>query len=439
MPQRIRAALVTALITRPSLTRTRWLQCMACAVMALAWFRGASLLIPERLTDEALARAGAATEAHRGSIASEAGIGLATLEIIVGRNDTLDRIFRRAELSLADLASMRSLPSMRGQLDRLYPGETLKLLRRGAEFVGLERQISDSETLHVTRDEAGFAARVTERPLERRLRTARAVIDSSLFEAAAAASIRDATALAIADIFRYDIDFVLDIHPGDEFTVSYEQLWRDGAYVKDGAVLAVRFTSGGREYRAVRFTGPDGVAGYFTPDGRSLRRSFLRAPLEFTRVSSGFNSARYHPILNLIRAHQGVDYAAPIGTPVRAAGEGRVLFVGVRGGYGNLVELAHPGGVTTVYGHLSRFASGLRAGQHVAQGSLIAYVGMTGLATGPHLHYEYRVNGVYKNPQTVKLPDAAPIAPELRAAFLRDTGPLLAALEPISHQAVAAR
>ncbi len=423
----------------PSLTRTRWLQCMACAVMALAWFRGASLLAPERLTDEALARAGLAAsrvaEADRGA----PGMGLATLEIIVGRNDTLDRIFRRAELNVADLASLRSLPSLKGQLDRLYPGETLKLLRRGAEFVGLERQISDSETLHVTRGEAGFAARVTERPLERRVRTARAVIDSSLFEAAASASIRDATALAIADIFRYDIDFVLDIHPGDEFTVTYEQLWRDGAYVKDGAVLAVRFASGGREYRAVRFTGADGVAGYYTPDGRSLRRSFLRAPLEFTRVSSGFNSARYHPILNLIRAHQGVDYAAPIGTPVRAAGEGRVLFVGVRGGYGNLVELGHPGGVTTVYGHLSRFASGLRAGQHVAQGSLIAYVGMTGLATGPHLHYEYRVNGVFKNPQTVKLPDAAPIAPELRAAFLHDTAPLLAALEPISERAVASR
>ncbi len=423
----------------PSLTRTRWLQCMACAVMALAWFRGASLLAPERLTDEALARAGLAASRVAAADRAAPGVGLATIEIIVGRNDTLDRIFRRAELNLADLASLRSLPNLRGQLDRLYPGETLKLLRRGAAFMGLERQISDSETLHVTRNDDGFAARVTQRPLEHRVRTARAVIDSSLFEAAAGASIRDSTALAVADIFRYDVDFVLDIRPGDEFTVTYEQLWRDGSYVKDGAVLAARFVNGGHTYEAVRFVGPDGVAGYYTPDGRSLRRSFLRAPLEFTRVSSGFNSARLHPILNTIRAHKGIDYAAPIGTPVRAAGDGRVLFVGVRGGYGNLVELGHSGGVTTVYGHLSRFANGLKVGQHVTQGTLIAYVGMTGLATGPHLHYEYRVNGVFQNPQTVKLPNATPIAPELRAQFLTATAPLLAALQPISGQALVSR
>lgn len=435
MQQLIRAALHMS----PSLTRTRWLQCMACAVMALAWFRGADLLAPERLTDEALALAGESSAAAAESDRAKAGLGLATIEIIVGRHDTLDRIFRRAELNLADLATLRSLPNLRGQLDRLYPGETLKLLRRGAEFAGLERQISDSETLHVTRNDDGFAARVTERPLERRVRTARAVIESSLFEAAAAASIRDSTALAIADIFRYDIDFVLNLRPGDEFTVTYEQLWRDGAYVKDGAVLAARFVNAGHSYEAVRFVGPDGVAGYYTPDGRSLRRSFLRAPLEFTRVSSGFNSARLHPILNTIRAHKGVDYAAPIGTPVRAAGDGKVLFAGVRGGYGNLVELGHSGGVTTVYGHLSRFAAGLRVGQHVAQGTLIAYVGMTGLATGPHLHYEYRVNGVFQNPQTVKLPNATPISPELRAAFFRSTAPLLAALQPISGQALVSR
>jgi murein DD-endopeptidase MepM/ murein hydrolase activator NlpD len=412
---------------------------MACAVMALAWFRGESLLAPERLTDEALARAGLAASRVAEADRVAPGVGLATIEIIVGRNDTLDRIFRRAELNLADLASLRSLPNLRGQLDRLYPGETLKLLRRGAAFMGLERQISDSETLHVTRNDDGFAARVTQRPLEHRVRTARAVIDSSLFEAAAAASIRDSTALAIADIFRYDVDFVLDLRPGDEFTVTYEQLWRDGRYVKDGAVPAARFVNGGHAYEAVRFVGPDGIAGYYTPDGRSLRRSFLRAPLEFTRVSSGFNSARLHPILNTIRAHKGIDYAAPVGTPVRAAGDGRVLFVGVRGGYGNLVELGHSGGVTTVYGHLSRFASGLKVGQHVTQGTLIAYVGMTGLATGPHLHYEYRLNGVFQNPQTVKLPNATPIAPELRAQFLTTTAPLLAALQPISGQALVSR
>jgi murein DD-endopeptidase MepM/ murein hydrolase activator NlpD len=212
--------------------------------------------------------------------------------------------------------------------------------------------------------------------------------------------------------------------------VTYEEIWRDGAYVKDGPILAAEFVNQGREYRAVRYTDPDGAAHYYTPDGRSMHKAFLRAPVEFTRVSSRFNSARYHPILHRIRAHHGIDYAAPTGTPVKAAGDGRIRFAGVMGGYGNLVEIEHSRSVVTVYGHLSRFAQGTRVGAHVTQGTVIAYVGMTGLATGPHLHYEYRVNGVFKNPQTVNLPEAAPIDPRWREDFLLASAPLLAALEP---------
>ena len=179
----------------------------------------------------------------------------------------------------------------------------------------------------------------------------------------------------------------------------------------------------------MRYVDPDGNAHYYTPDGRSMHKAFLRAPLEFSRVSSGFNSARKHPILNLIRAHKGVDYAAPIGTPVRAAGDGRIAYAGPKGGYGNVVEIDHSRSIVTVYGHLSRFAKGTRVGQHVTQGTVIAYVGMTGLATGPHLHYEYRVNGVFKNPQTVSLSDAESIDARLRDDFQTRTAPLLAALE----------
>jgi len=160
-----------------------------------------------------------------------------------------------------------------------------------------------------------------------------------------------------------------------------------------------------------------------------MHKAFLRAPLEFSRVSSGFNSARMHPILNRIRAHKGVDYAAPTGTPVRAAGDGVIRFAGVMGGYGNLIEIEHTHSITTVYGHLSRFAHGMRAGTHVSQGTVIAYVGMTGLATGPHLHYEYRVNGVFKNPQTVLLPAAAPIAAGYLADFRAHADPLLSSLD----------
>ncbi len=249
----------------------------------------------------------------------------------------------------------------------------------------------------------------------------------------------DSTTLALADLFAWDIDFVNDIQPGDTFTVTYEEIYDHGKYVEDGPILAARFVNDGHQYLAVRYVSPDGHAGYYTPDGRSLRKAFLRAPLEFTRVSSPFSLHRRHPILNLIRAHKGVDYAAPIGTPVRAAGDGRVIFAGRKGGYGNVVELDHAHGIMTVYGHLSRFARGLRVGEHVAQGAVIAYVGMTGLATGPHLHYEFRVNGVYKNPQTVSLPDAVPIDAALRADFLAQTGPLLGSLYPPEGPALVSR
>ncbi|HXY96802.1 MAG TPA: peptidoglycan DD-metalloendopeptidase family protein, partial [Steroidobacteraceae bacterium] len=298
----------------------------------------------------------------------------------------------------------------------------------GALF-GLQRRLNDAQTLQVTRAGDGLKADVVDNPLEIRTRTVGGRIYSSLFEAVEDAGAHDQTAVALADIFGWDIDFVLDVRPGDSFVVTYQQLWRDGQYLKDGPVLAASFVNQGREYRAVRYTDPVGNASYYAPDGRSMRKAFLRAPLEFSRVSSGFNSARMHPILNRIRAHKGVDYAAPVGTPVRAAGDGVIRFAGVMGGYGNLIEIQHTHSITTVYGHLSRFARGMRPGTHVTQGAVIAYVGMTGLATGPHLHYEYRVNGVFKNPQTVVLPSAAPIDPALSADFRAHTEPLLRSLD----------
>jgi murein DD-endopeptidase MepM/ murein hydrolase activator NlpD len=364
---------------------------------------------------------------------------LSTIRVIVTRNDTLDHIFRRLALSLSDLASLRNLPGIRAHLDRLRPGETLTLTSKSGSLVGLERRLNIDQTLKVDRAPAGFTANVLQNPLATRTRTISGRIDSSLFESVTAAGGHDPTALALADIFGYDIDFVLDIRPGDSFTVTYTEVLQDGKYLQDGPILAARFTNQGKEYLAVRYVGPAGTADYYSPQGASLHKAFLRAPLEFTRISSPFDLHRMHPILNTIRAHKGVDYAAPIGTPVRAAGEGRVLFAGVRGGYGNLVELDHSRGITTVYGHLSRFAHGLRAGQHVSQGEVIAYVGMTGLATGPHLHYEYRVNGVFKNPQTVKFPEALPIDGPLRADFLAKSAPLLASLDPLPSPTLVSR
>src|SRR5256885_393635 len=361
---------------------------------------------------------------------AEAQLALSTIDVIVTRNDPLDRIFRRLKLNVADLASLRSLPGLHARLDSLRPGEALRFTHKDGLLFGLERRLSEGQTLKVSREPSGLKADVLQNPLELRSRTVRGRIEHSLFEAVAAAGANDQTAVELADIFGWDIDFVLDVRPGDAFVVTYDEIWRDGAYLKDGPVEAAAFVNQGREFRAVRYTDPEGGSNYYTPDGRSLHRAFLRAPVDFTRVSSHFNSARRHPILNRIRAHQGVDYAAPMGTPVRAAGDGRIRFAGRKSGYGNLVEIEHTRSIVTVYGHLSRFAPGTRVGTHVTQGTVIAYVGMTGLATGPHLHYEYRVDGVFKNPQTVALPTAAPIDARWQADFLTRSAPLLASLNP---------
>jgi murein DD-endopeptidase MepM/ murein hydrolase activator NlpD len=240
-------------------------------------------------------------------------------------------------------------------------------------------------------------------------------------------------ALELANIFAWDIDFVLDIREGDSFTVVYNQVFQDGRFLHDGDILAAEFVNDGKVFRAVRYVSPAGPAGYYTPQGLPLRKAFLRTPVEFTRISSRFNPRRHHPILNLIRGHMGTDYAAPVGTPVRAASDGRVSFKGRKGGYGNALMLAHTRGVSTLYGHLSRYAKSLRNGDRVRQGQVIAYVGMTGLATGPHLHYEYLMNGVHKDPEKVQLPAAEPLNAESLQTFQAQCAPLLERLsQPIS-------
>jgi murein DD-endopeptidase MepM/ murein hydrolase activator NlpD len=373
------------------------------------------------------------------AVAHEASLGFSTIEVVVSRNDTMDRLFRRFELNLGDLATLRNLPELRSQVDRLKPGELLRFMHRGGELVGLERKLSDSETLKVTRDENGFSSDVLENPLEVRTRTASATIQNSLFQAASGANLSDRVAFDLAEIFQYDIDFVLDIQPGDRFTVVFEEVFQDGEPLRIGNILAAKFVNAGREYRAVRYLDMEGRGQYFSPDGRSLRKAFIRAPVQFSRISSRFNPSRRHPVLNRIRAHRGVDYAAPVGTPVRAAGEGRVRFVGRKGGYGNLVELEHGSGVITVYGHLSRFATRLHRGQRVELAQVIGYVGKTGLATGPHLHYEYRIRGVHKNPQTVPLPDAEPIPVAERDRFLVATADMVNMLDLPAGPALVAR
>jgi murein DD-endopeptidase MepM/ murein hydrolase activator NlpD len=361
-----------------------------------------------------------------------------TIEVIVGRNDTLDSIFRRMALDKSDLAAIRNLPGVRQSLDFLKPGDAVKLTQKDGEIKELSRKVSETQTLKVVRDDAGFEAKIINDPVETRIRTATATIDASLFQAAEAANISDSVALKLANAFAWDIDFVLDIRDGDRFTAVYEQIFQDGKYLRDGELLAAEFLNNGKVYRAVRFVNDAGDAGYYAPNGTPMRKAFLRAPVEFTRVSSVFNPHRLHPILNLIRGHMGTDYAAATGTPVHAAGDGRVSFAGRRGGYGNAVILAHSNSISTLYGHMSRFAKHIRVGLHVRQGDVIGYVGMTGLATGPHLHYEYLINGVHKNPQTVHLAGAAPLRADALQKFRVVTAPLLADLTQQPPQAIPA-
>ena len=394
----------------------------------------APLLYPHAPTAGALPPA--PTIAAPPVIAQQASVG-ATIEVIVGRNDTLDGIFRRMALDTADLAAIRQLPGIRQSLDFLRPGDAIKLTHSDGAIKELVRKVSETQTLKVVRGDEGFAAKMIDNPVQTRIRTASATIDSSLFQAAAAADISDVVALKLANIFAWDIDFVLDIREGDRFTAVYEQIYQDGKYLRDGDVLAAEFVNSGKVYRAVRFINDAGNASYYTPNGLPMRKAFLRAPVEFTRVSSVFNPHRMHPILNLIRGHMGTDYAAPTGTPVHAAGDGRISFAGPRGGYGNALVLAHSSSVSTLYGHMSRFAKYMHVGTHVQQGDVIGYVGMTGLATGPHLHYEYLVNGVHKNPQTVQLPGAEPLPANDLIRFRSATAPLLAVLVP-EHPATTA-
>ncbi|MBI2295295.1 MAG: M23 family metallopeptidase, partial [Betaproteobacteria bacterium] len=308
---------------------------------------------------------------------------------------------------------------------QLVPGRAVRARTTADGRLLALRYQNAGNVLSVERDGDGF--KVSEQPaqLERRVLMASGEIRSSLFAATDAANLSDTIAIQITDIFSTDIDFHRDLRRGDRFSVVYEAYYDQGEPVRPGRVLAAEFINQGRFYRAVWFQYAEGQGGYYTPHGKNIRKAFLRSPIEFSRVTSGFSNSRYHPILQRWRAHKGVDYGAPAGTRIRATGDGVVEFAGRHpGGYGNVVVLRHPSKYTTWYGHLSGFAKGLRKGARVAQGEVIGYVGATGLATGPHLHYEFRINGVHQNPLRVVLPSAPPITPEQKPAFEAAAAPL---------------
>ena len=346
-----------------------------------------------------------------------------SIQLSVGPGESLELLFRRHDLSLADLSVISRLSGAATHLRILLPGDEINITHQEGRVTSLMREIDEASVLSIVREPAGFKVEIIELHVESRLVGAHGVIERSLFEASQDVGISDNVTMNMAGIFQWDIDFIQDVRIGDEFTVMYEELWREGVKLKDGEIVAAEFINQGTSFRAARYINDNGVSGYFTPEGRSVRKAFIRAPVDFTRISSNFNPNRRHPMLNTIRAHRGVDYAAPTGTPIKAAGDGRVTFRSVRNGYGNAIILQHGGNITTLYAHMSQFAQP-RIGTRVRQGQTIGFVGMSGLATGPHLHYEYRVNGVHRNPRTVTLLPADPVPTDYRESFQMTVAPL---------------
>lgn len=350
-----------------------------------------------------------------------------TIKIIDG--DTLSGLFSRLEIPQTEWRSVLALDGHTHQLTKLRVGDTLDIaVDDNKSLTGIRYQFSEAQTLEVVRKREGLTEYTLDHPPEVREVRAEGTIQSSLSVDAHRAGVPISVIMKAADIFAWDIDFTMDIQRGDKFAFVYEEIWANGELKRTGKVLAAQFINRNRKHSAVYYSNEDGFAGHFTPEGRSLRKAFLRSPLKFSRISSKFNLNRRHPILNTIRAHKGVDYAAAAGTPINAAGSGRVKFAGWKRGYGRTLVIKHPGGVETLYAHLQNFAGDLKQGDKVTQGQLVAYVGSTGLATGPHLHYEFRKNGRHQDPLSVDLPRAVPMPKEYLADFNKQSDSLVARL-----------
>lgn len=356
----------------------------------------------------------------------------------VQRGDTVSELLRRVNVQdpaadefLRRAASVRSFRQLR--VGRAFQVET----DDAHNLLSLRYADNDGNQVQVLKDGSSF--RVTEQlaETERRIFVQTGEISSSLYAATDEAGLPDAIANQLVDIFGGDIDFHRDLRQHDKFSVIYEMNYANGESTQTGRILAAEFINHGRTFRAFHFQNSRHGGDYFSPDGKSMRKAFLRSPIEFSRVSSGFSRSRFHPVLNKWRAHKGVDYAAPIGTKVRSTADGVVSFVGQQGGYGNVVILQHQGQYQTVYGHLSRFAASLRRGQRVGQGEVIGYVGKTGLASGPHLHYEFKVGGIQRDPLKIALPDGKPISEAQRTAFSEATHDLNARLSLLRNTRIA--
>jgi len=343
---------------------------------------------------------------------------------------TLERVFRELGLSAGLLHEIVTTTEQARDLARIKPGDEFAFaIHPDDGFRALRTELDEDAWLFVERGKEGLVTRTEPRHIERRIVEAAGTIDTSLYNDARQAGLSDAMIMRLATIFGWDIDFALDIRDGDRFALIYEEVWRDGEHLRDGDILAARFVNRGEPFEAIRFdagNGPD----YFAPDGRPMRKAFLRTPLNFARVSSNFNPRRLHPVTRRVRPHNGTDYAAATGTPVWASGDGKVIEAGYTRANGNYIFIQHGNNIVTRYLHLSN--KRVKRGDRVRQGQTIGSVGATGLATGPHLHYEFLLNGVHRNPRTIDLPPAEPLPDEHMEEFSRRGDSLLARLNTLA-------
>ncbi|WP_432697511.1 OapA family protein [Marinobacterium sp. YM272] len=346
----------------------------------------------------------------------------------VRSGDSLTSLFKRAGLSARDVYQISEATKESGVLSRLFPGQTLSFLIEGGELQKLRLVQDRLNSVELHRTAEGYETVQISLEPEIESRIVSGTINNSLFVDAERAGLSSSTIMQMAQILGWDVDFALDIRKGDHFRVLFEEKFLDNEKIGEGDILAVEFINDGRTVQAVRYTDSNGDSNYYTPDGMSMRKAFLRSPVDFRRISSNFNPERFHPVLGKKRPHRGTDYAAKTGTPIKAAGDGKIIWRGTKGGYGRTIIVQHGGNITTLYAHMNGYKSGLSNGSRVKQGQVIGYVGMSGTATGPHLHYEFRLNGVHKNPVTVDLPHANPVANSELARFTQEAGQLMAML-----------
>jgi len=333
------------------------------------------------------------------------------LEHTVKSGENLSSIFSDLNLSREDLHKIVHSNAVGKQFADVEPGQdVVATVNSEGELEQLTYAKNPFETLIATRHDNDFDVKLLSKKIDYQTASAKGVISSSLFEDGKKAGLSEKMILKLADIFAWDIDFALNLKDGDRFTVVYEKLYVDGQEFDTGEILSAEFINQGKYHIAVRFEDNQGHTGYYTPEGNSLRKAFLQTPMDFAKISSHFDLHRKHPILNTIRAHKGVDYSAAIGTPVKTTGDGKIVFRGEKNGYGNVVEIDHGTKYSSLYAHLSGFKSGLKVGSSIKQGEVIGYVGWTGLSTGPHLHYEFRVNEVARDPNSIVVPQAIALA-----------------------------